>query len=233
MIDKPETDQPNGNNNQGPSEAHEHRATKQNDGEPSYEFPKNARVFLEKIANPILAISTILLAIIAACALRDAKDTTIVSQRAYVYVFPETVYNLGSTNKLEARFVVSNSGKSFAKNVVRYAQIKISEPLRLDEIANLGNGELEPGIMTLGPDPRASIEMNRRMPNEVGDADDVTAGRKRIYVFGRVDYKDIWGNLLSTNFCFMYYGEKLPDSPTNASYLGRQAKYCNGHNDAD
>jgi hypothetical protein len=156
--------------------------------------------------------------------------------RAYVYVQPGNVYLVTPNSKPQPRIIVRNSGQSFAKDVRCFYGAKIFPKLSLAESAALGTGEPEEGRFTLNPGVDHAII--KWMPSALAD-DDYTkirtlSGDSRLYVFGRVEYKDAFAEPHFAEFCFMFYGE-MQFWPDNGGwgFNSTQARYCENHNDAD
>jgi hypothetical protein len=58
-------------------------------------------------------------------------------------------------------------------------------------------------------------------------------GELRIFVFGRITYKDAFGAGHTTTFCHAYFGEERLPFNGGFAYEYWQAKSCDRHNDAD
>jgi hypothetical protein len=162
-----------------------------------------------------------------------AKDTAQKELRAYVYAVPTRLFHLGAS-PTQGYLGIKNGGKTFARNVKRWAGINVLGPKISDAFDDLGKLVPEPGAMTLGPDSHtdATIICNFRVltPDEV---DQIKSGEKRIYVFGKITYEDMFGLPHETTFCFVYYGSETASPPDKPGYLDFQAKYCDRHNHAN
>ena len=55
------------------------------------------------------------------------------------------------------------------------------------------------------------------------------------YVFGRIEYEDVFGSPHWTEFCHFYTGEQQPwpEELGGPGFEDTQAKYCTKHNDVD
>jgi hypothetical protein len=180
----------------------------------------------------VLAFATGFLYVATRDLVRGADKTAREQLRAYIQASPGNVFNLKSGARLEARILVNNSGQTPGNEVTRWAGMKISKPLASDELVKLGRGEREEGSLVAMP--QAPHVMIRGL--DAPDAtlsDQIIRGDQRIYVFGRIEYKDIFEQPRASDFCFVYYGE-TDDFPKNGGpgFNSTQAKYCDKHNSA-
>ncbi|HXP31721.1 MAG TPA: hypothetical protein VN832_11560 [Stellaceae bacterium] len=183
-----------------------------------------------------IALGTWALALVTIWVLLDNKRAMELGQRAYIYAQPGNVYNVSTGLGPEPRIVIGNSGRTFAKNVKIYAGVAIRSRLSPNEEAALGRGEEEEGTLVLSP--RVEQAIIRRAPQMTeNDARGVSSNAgtgSRIYVFGRIEYGDIFDGRHHAEFCFVYYGE-MANFPSNGGlgYASNQVRYCDKHNDAD
>jgi len=206
-------------------------------------FIRNFREEIVAVGTLFIAIFTVILAFATGFlyfATRDlvkGSDKTARQQlRAYVYVQPGNVYLVSAGLKPQPRIVVRNSGQTFAKDVKCSYGAKVSSNLSVEESAALGPGTPEEGRFTLNPGVDHAII--KWMPDAI-TADEARSiktltGDVRLYVFGKIDYNDVFGDAHHTEFCFMYYGE-MQNWPNNGGegFNSTQARYCENHNDAD
>lgn len=180
----------------------------------------------------VLAFATGFLYVATRDLVRGAGKTAREQLRAYIQASPGNVFNLKSGARLEARIIINNSGQTPGNEVTRWAGVKISKPLASAELARLGRGEREEG--TLVAMPQAPHVMICGLdPPDATLSDQIIRGDQRIYVFGRIEYKDIFDRLRVSEFCFVYYGE-YDNFPNNGGpgFNSTQARYCDGHNNA-
>jgi hypothetical protein len=163
----------------------------------------------------------------------DSKKASEQQLRAYVQASPGNVYNLVSGAKLEAYIRIINSGQTPGNEVRRWAGIKISKPLIADETAELGRGDRQEGELVSMPRQEHVIIRQLGAPT-TKESQAVVSDDQRIYVFGRIEYSDIFDHPRVSEFCFMYYGE-VQDWPNNGGpgYNNTQAQYCEKHNSAN
>jgi hypothetical protein len=144
-----------------------------------------------------------------------------------VYARPGNVYNVSDGKGPEPRIVIGNSGRTFAKEVIRYAAVRLLPPLSPAGEAGLAIGEREPGTVVVSPQvDHAIIRRHRALaPEETSEIKNEN-GRMRLYVFGRIDYDDVFGQHRHTDFCYIYFGEQ-DNFPNNGGpgYNSTQARY--------
>jgi hypothetical protein len=173
-----------------------------------------------------------------------AKQANILRQnadRAFMYAAPGRVFHVTPGSDLQAYITVGNSGLTIAENVERWAGVRIMTPPGTDAVQDLKPMmSREEGVLVVSP--RVLHNLIRQLPNRKAltkqDVDDIRSGKKRIYVFGAIAYKDAFGKAHSTEFCFMYYGHehaefKTEYATTIIGYYESQGQYCNKHNETD
>lgn len=154
--------------------------------------------------------------------------------RAYVVVTPNELLNVfQSENDMVGYVTVANAGQTLARIKNRWMGIEVlgSElPVTLD---GLGRLDPEEGVLLLTS--RLSPPMFRARQTLTGPEYNLVHAREgqlRVYIFGRVEYEDIFRVSRFTNFCFMYYGSDTWEGKSPIAYHPTQAKYCDKHNDA-
>ncbi len=155
--------------------------------------------------------------------------------RSYVNVRGGNVYNASVQKQPQPRIIITNSGRTFARNVQIWAGTHIGPPLSPSEQAALGPGNRKPGTLVLGPDiPYIIIERGRVIETTELDQVNPYMDKTRIYVFGRVDYEDIFDGTHWIEFCFVYHGE-MDNFPRNGGpgFNSTQAQACDAGNDVD
>ncbi len=165
-----------------------------------------------------------------------AKDTAQKQLRAYVYASPNTLYHLGE-NPTQGYLTVRNGGHTFANKVSREVGINVLSKDIPNSFEKLGRLKREPGYMTLGPNTGADDVIYREYRVLTDDEiKQINSGDKRIYVFGKITYEDIYDIRHETTFCFMYYGNETSNvlaSQGRSGYDKTQAEYCDKYNFAD
>lgn len=163
-----------------------------------------------------------------------AQTNTERSERAYVFVRPGNVYNVSDGKTPEPRIMFSNSGNTAAEKTQRWARAIISPPKSNKELEALGLGTLEEGVLNVPPRvPHAIIRYSEQLKSGEREKIANPGGPLRLYVYGRVEYLDIFKKPHFTNFCFIYYGEQQIWSENGGpEFNSTQARYCSVHNDA-
>jgi hypothetical protein len=195
--------------------------------------PPNAIALLLVLATLALFCATRSLVTATRTLVTDSDRASEHQLRAYVQASPGHVYNLVSGAKLEAYIQIGNSGQTPGNGVRRWAGIKISKLLSADETAELGPGDREEGILVSMPRQEHVIIRQLGAPTAT-ESQAIINGAQRIYVFGHLEYFDIFDHPRASDFCFMYYGE-VQDWPKNGGpgYNSTQARYCEKHNSAN
>jgi hypothetical protein len=172
-------------------------------------------LFIHDESDVIVALATVLLAVITYLLVRlgrDQSNTHRAELRAYVFPELATLFDGTMQNPpLSPNFnwpmvsmTFKNSGRSPAKQVVTWAEIDVIEPrhegtlvvppLKKIFAMSLGAGATFPKFV------RYQRQLNAQ---EIAD---VTTGSKRIYLYGRAEYLDIFGTTQWTTFRVYYWG---------------------------
>ncbi len=167
--------------------------------------------------------------------LQLSEDTAKRQLRAYVFAVPGNVYNVSLGSRPEPRTIIRNGGDTSARNVRRDIGIRISAPLSPEQEAGLGRGTPEEGTLVLSPGGADDVVIRQARTLEDGEAEKIRAEKIRIYVFGRIEYQDMFGDSHWTEFCHIYSGEMTDWGPEHngMGYSKTQARYCTKHNDID
>ncbi|HTF75751.1 MAG TPA: hypothetical protein VK620_15715 [Bradyrhizobium sp.] len=182
-----------------------------------------------------IAIVTLAIAVLAYCTLKSSEESTKRSERAYLFAAPNNAYNVSpGSNPLQGYLLIGNSGKTFGRIIDWQFGVNILEPDNSERIESLGRLEREAGNPVIWPGlPHVAFRTLRPVSDAEFQMMQTAKGDKRIYVFGFIKYRDVFGDPHMTTFCHMYFGKEMaPDQPTGI-YLETQVKYCEKHNDAD
>lgn len=158
------------------------------------------------------------------------------ADRAFMYAAPHRVFHVEPGPNLQAYIQIGNSGLTVAKNVERWAGVRVMTPPGMDAIKDLKPMMIrQEGLLVVSP--RILHNVIRQLPNHKvltsEDVRDIKSGQKRIYVFGLITYDDAYGKAHSTEFCFMYYGHEHAVYDTGPGYFESQGQYCDKHNETD
>lgn len=190
-------------------------------------------VFVANLIAFFLFLATLALYFATRALVAETKNASAQQLRAYIQASPGEIYNLNSGARLEAYIRINNSGQTPGNDVRRWATIEISKPLMVDAIAKLGRGDREEGELVSMPRQEHVVIRSLGAPT-AAEAEAIIHGDQRIYVYGRIEYVDIFEQHRASDFCFMYYGE-VQDWPQNGGpgYNNTQARYCERHNSAN
>lgn len=161
------------------------------------------------------------------------RTMSINSQSAYVSVLPGNVFNVGSSKRWEPRLIFRNTGQTPARNVRRHFELLVSTPLTPEQEAKLGVGSLEPGSPILSANGADDVVF--RTGDQITDAmrELIQKDVNRLYVFGRVDYENVFGESRWIEFCHYYSGEMTNWLKNGGwGYNSTQTRHCTAHNDA-
>jgi hypothetical protein len=198
-------------------------------------FRKIIGLRLQLAGAIISALAVTISAVSLFVSYESLQQTSLTSQaqmRAYVFAEPGPVFNVSAGRRPEPYIIIKNSGQTFAKNVRRWAEVTVSEPLPVAELNSLQVGKKEEGSAILAPSVQSIfIRYGSALNDEHYSQIVAPHGGRRIYVHGTIEYEDIFGVAHQTRFCFMYFGEQQ-DWPQNGGmgYNPLQAKYCEAHN---
>jgi hypothetical protein len=165
----------------------------------------------------ITALATILLAVVTLGLVWNAAEqqkTTRAQLRAYIFPGTAKIENADSlAGVLEAHVYIKNSGQTPAYDVVSVTGLALSRYPSSDDLnltitdrelveaqtrTSMGPGQIEVAIASARPSLSRPLTMEER--------DKLVAGTAIIYVYGRIDYRDIFGASQRTTFRFMAGG---------------------------
>lgn len=152
---------------------------------------------------------------------RGADNTAKHQLRAYVGIQRIII---GRNNPLVARVFITNTGKTMAKHVT----VTIGSMLHFVGTPQFESGERQPKIVVMPNEVCGFTQEIGINPN----ADFLRFSREgmgTIYVWGRIDYSDVFGELHWTTFRFEH-GEHITTDPLNEVWT---TKYAADGNDAD
>jgi hypothetical protein len=145
---------------------------------------------------------------------KDTRHSAHKQLRAYVSVKPiRGVTNFGSDLEAETEVIIKNSGQTPALKL-RHLGILFPRqfPLSKETDLNIRAPETNGSIITLHPgESEFGTKFKRKIEPLQYQA--IQAGIGKIYVFGKVDYEDVFGASHWTRFCYYFdgTGPSLPD----------------------
>ena len=136
------------------------------------------------------------------------------------YVFPESAAICDGTmltppmpakaNEPGVVLVWKNTGQTPASNVISWAQIAVIEPINENQLTIPTLQNVFASHLGAGANGTKSLWFGRPLtPNEIAD---VNANARAIYLYGRIEYSDIFDKKRFTNFR-LYYSGPFPPPP--------------------
>lgn len=175
------------------------------------------------------AVISLIVSLVALCV---TAFTTYVSQRAYIVARAASAFNVSAnTSQLQAYILIDNSGRTLAEITMRKVGVLLASTL--DE---LGDMKLETGQFVAWPNqPHFIIRSPAQVKLTDFDIDKLNKSELKIFVFGKIEYRDIFNLSHETTFCHWYSGsETAALAPYGGrGYAGSQASYCDKFNKAN
>lgn len=135
--------------------------------------------------------------------LKLTEKSNIISNRAYIVV-PEMTANLLAYNSVNVYFVIKNCGQTPAYDVRDSVCVKIIQSGTEPDTTKFTHsiGKTTYGSQDEQSDNIQSVEI-------IGESDlkQIESGSLKIYFWGRITYKDIFGNRHITRFCSEYVAD--------------------------
>ena len=147
------------------------------------------------IATVIMAAATIVMVVVAGlqlCALNRTDETQRIASRANIVVVPGNVYNVSDGKIPEPRTVIGNSGKTYSREVKRWIGVTLKTPLSTEQETSLGRGDPVEGTAVLSPGSANDVIISYGQKLNGGDQEDIKRKTYRLYVFGRIEYLDMF-----------------------------------------
>jgi hypothetical protein len=121
-------------------------------------------------------------------------------------------------------FVWKNHGQTPAAKVVSWTALAVIEPINERQLVVPPLQNIFARHLGAGAESTKSLWYGRPLtPNEIAD---VAAGARAIYLYGRIEYRDIFDKKRWTNFRFAYAGQfpPLPGAIFNTCENGNDAE---------
>ncbi|MES0118463.1 hypothetical protein NKK52_21115 [Mesorhizobium sp. C277A] len=212
---------------QSPADAAKEQDPKNEVGETFWERTLYDPVALSTV---IIALFTVVLGIGTGFLVVDGRRHSRHALRAYVFVDSAGFFDRGlPENEPQVKDLIGfigcsihikNSGQTPAYNLIHWAQIAICTPEEQDEVLTIP--PLDGAVPnTLAPGGFNSKWINRTdqvAPDEIAD---VIAGRKMLYLYGRVEYNDTFGRRRFTNHRLTFSGGWPPYNRIGLIYSER------------
>jgi hypothetical protein len=130
-------------------------------------------------------------------------------QRAWVGPTDITLNEMHAPNPISAKVSITNSGKTAALRArVTYILHPSDVPLNIEEYAKHpveGEPKVRPPF-TLFPNATMVLLPSTGSTDDLGIRG-VNDGRKLLYLFGRIEYHDVFNTVHETRFCVRYHSE--------------------------
>jgi hypothetical protein len=173
--------------------------------------------------NLILAFSTVGLWVATISLYRAGERTARRQLRAYVLASSAKAKNFGSTKEsFEARVIIRNSGKSPASDVVAWVGIQIG---KFPDPGTLGRppSDLHVSKGVMGPGAKSVFTAIVDRPMLPSELERIRSGSVTVYIFGEIEYLDIFNRKQSSSFRFCYGG------PGGENKKGKTSGAANGN----
>jgi hypothetical protein len=182
-----------------------------------------------------LALGTWALVAATASLVADNKYSNQRQLRAYVYASPYRAFNIDNRGFVAQTYTtIGSKGSTFAHDVERSVGTNLLPGSAPAKFSDLGPVNRVEGKLVIPPGGENVVIQNLRVLTKDELAALMTPeGKLRLYVFGRITYKDEFAWPHWTMFCYAYFGpERLPWLDGYA-YDQSQAKYCDRFNETD
>lgn len=195
--------------------------------------------FWERTVSDPVALSTVIIALftvvlgIGTCFLvLDGRRHSRHDLRAYVFGDSAWFFDLGhpqGKRRIKAKegivgctIVIKNSGKTPAYNLVHWGAVSLCSPEEQEIVLVVPALDLTQNVNTLPPggfNSKTIFFPGKVAPKEIAE---VTAGTKLLYLYGRIEYDDIFGRRRFTNYrlSFGYSWPPYPGVSLNYSQRG-------------
>jgi hypothetical protein len=176
-------------------------------------------------------------ATVQAGAARIAAITAQQQIRAYVFVKPfAEVYGLDSRQFLQTWIMLRNAGATPASEVLVTASVDALLDAPSDNRFDKGEriAKIDSVLDPSGETLQAAGLVTVHRPFEQSEIDAIATGKdEKVYVWGRITYRDVLREMRHTYFCFSYYGasEHRNEGP-NSGLRADKFDYCH-HPDDD
>lgn len=195
-------------NQQPPADATKDQDPKNEVGESFWERTVYDPVALSTV---IIALFTVVLGVGTAFLVLDGRRHSRHALRAYVFADKAWFFDQGrpeGKRRIKAReglvssgVVIMNSGETPAYNLIHWGALELCSPQEQDAVLVIPTpldrsqnaNTLPPG----GVNSKGLFRPAKMTPAEIAD---VVAGRKLLYLYGRIEYDDIFGRRRFTNY---------------------------------
>ncbi len=136
----------------------------------------------------------------------NARGTAIKQLRAYLGVTSRDMPNLTVGQKQVAGIFVTNHGQTPANKVRYWGDVRIREYPLVGSLPSLG---LRSDFLPVNPGQKIPIAFETIGQLSEQERAGIISGTSRIYLYGEIEYFDVFGDRRTTMFRFSYGGERL------------------------
>jgi hypothetical protein len=218
MVDDPKTSEPNqdGGEDSAVPQATEQQGcpSKRNDTGKRY-CRNRCCIFKDRLhsacaslknrtAEQWIAIGTWVLACVTIGLLIDARHASERQLRAYVGILDHTLNNFSEGQKPAIALIVTNFGHTPARDMQYWIFSKFeSYPLNI----KLPSAKFRPEKIVLFPTDKDTFPIELADPLNAPDMAGLRSGERRLYVYGCIQYVDVFGSTRTTKFRLFYGGK--------------------------
>jgi hypothetical protein len=182
-----------------------------------------------------LILGTWALVFVTAWLVIDNKYSNQRQLRAYVYASPYRAFNIDDRGLVaQAYTTIGSKGSTFAHDVERSVGVNLLPSPTPAKFADLGAVSRVEGRLVIPPGgENVAIQNFRVLTKDELAALMTPEGKLRLYIFGKITYKDEFGWPHWTMFCYGYFGPERLQWQDGYAYDQSQAKYCDNFNETD
>jgi hypothetical protein len=164
-------------------------------------LPRRKSVRWKSVLETIGIVAGIGYAIVTYLQWRDIKNNFIIDQRAWLGVTEVKTDPIGEGMKFAP--ILVNSGKTLASDVVQRGGWKVFPVSTIPDINQQIGQQSEFFHGVIFPNGRRELSNKSSRSLTKGDADGLLNGSSVLYVFAKVNYRDIFRKERVTRFCLM------------------------------
>jgi len=172
--------------------------------------------------NFTIAVFTVVYSLVSIGLYRIAKNSLVVSQRAFVFAKSANVFNSAHVQttvvrppNAPAQVVVTfrNSGQTVAKNSTSHIEFVFGSGIPSGFDFPYQNEPSKPVLIA----PQSETSITKAISLE--QLAEVESGKTLMFVYGENSYQDVFGDWHRTEYCFQYYGYSLKPTGEIEEYL--------------
>lgn len=171
----------------------------------------------------LLFFATIILAVAAGCQFEITRRTARRQLKAYIFISRAEINDI-TTSDFKISLVVNNFGQTPADKTVINGRVEISKfPLDFSSLPPHNIVHLK--NMTIGPGGVHTIIITRPAAFSAEEVARLRTSDSAIYVYGKIEYRDIFNKPRETRYCFYKGGDLgISGSQLNTCKDGNKAR---------